>query len=312
MRAAVTGGTGLIGAALIDRLLSQNWAVAALARNPDKLSDKLRGHEALRVVKGDLDSEHALRTLAKDAELFIHFAGVTHAREPEVYRAVNVKGAARAARAAAAAGAPFIHISSLSAREPETSPYARSKFESEDAVHAASGSNPWRALRLPAIYGPGDVATLPYFRLVKAGFALEPRTNPPARASLLFVEDAAGAAVAAAEAPANAVYEVGDDRREGRLWSEIGQTLGDALGKTPSALRIPRPVVSAAHGIIGAVERIAGRPPSVRPGQAREFFHPDWVARDNLLSDACAWEPQTPLEEGFAKTLHWYQENGLI
>ena len=312
MRAAVTGGTGLIGAALVNRLLAQDLAVAALARNPDKLSAAQRGHQALKVVTGDLDSEAALRALAKGADLFIHFAGVTHARAPQAYHAVNVEGAARAARAAAAAGAPFIHISSLSARAPETSPYARSKFESEDAVRAASGRNPWRALRLPAIYGPGDVATLPYFRLVKAGFALEPRTTPPARASLLYVEDAAAAAVGAVEAPANEVYEVGDDSPEGRRWTEIGRTLGAAFGKTPRPLRIPRPAVSAAHGLIGAAERITGRPPSVRPGQAREFFHPDWVARRNLLSDACPWRPQTSLQEGFAKTLHWYQENGLI
>lgn len=314
-RAAVTGGTGLIGAALIDLLLDEGWTVAALARDPRRLARADR----VRVVEGDLANENALQDLATNVDAFFHFAGVTHARAPEAYHAANVEGAANAARAAASAAranqgaqTAFIHISSMSAREPQTSPYAHSKLDSEAAVRAASGANPWRALRLPAIYGPGDHATLPYFKLIKAGFAMEPRTEPPARASLLYVTDAAAAALAAIDAPANAVYEVGDDAPDGRAWSEIGQSLGAALGKTPRRMRIPRPVVSALHGATIAFESITGRPPSVRPGQANEFFHPDWVARENLLSDACNWKVKTPLKEGFAKTVLWYQENGLL
>ena len=310
--AAVTGGTGLIGAALIDLLLAEGWTVAALARNPRRLA---RAGE-VRVVEGDLGNETALNDLAAKADVFFHFAGLTHARAPEAYQKANVEGAANAARAAAKAGdnarTPFIHISSMSAREPNASPYARSKCDSEGAVREASGATPWRARRLPAIYGPGDHATLPYFKLIRAGFAMEPRTEPPARASLLYVEDAAAAALVAIDAPANAVYEVGDDAPEGRAWSEIGQNLGEVLGKAPRRMRIPRPVVSALHGVTIAFESITGKPPSVRPGQANEFFHPDWVARENLLSDACNWTVKTPLKEGFAKTVLWYQENGLL
>lgn len=308
-RAAVTGGSGLIGSGLIDLLLAEGWTVAALARNPRRLA---AADKSIRIVEGDLENEAALKDLAAGADVFFHFAGVTHARAEGAYRAANVAGAANAARAAAGARAAFIHISSMSAREPQTSPYARSKFDSEAAVRGASGANPWRTLRLPPIYGPGDHATLPYFKLIRAGFAMEPRTEPPARASLLYVTDAAAAALAAIDAPANAVYEVGDERPEGRAWSEIGQCLGAVLGKSPRRLRIPRPVVSALHGLTIAFESMTGKPASVRPGQANEFFHPDWVARRNLLSAACGWAPKTPLKEGFAKTVLWYQENGLL
>ena len=308
MRAAVTGGTGLIGSVLVDLLLETGWNVAALARDPRRLS---RAAD-MRVVKGDLSDENALTALAEGADVFFHLAGVTHARDVDAYRQANVDGAARAARAAAGARARLIHISSLSARAPRTSPYAQSKRDSEAAVAEASGGNAWRALRLPAIYGPGDKATLPYFKLVRAGFAMEPRTQPAARASLLYVQDAALAAIAAQQAPAGRVYEVGDDLQEGRAWSEIGKILGKTFGKTPLRLRIPRPAVSALHGATMAFESLTGKSPSIRPGQASEFFHPDWVARENLLSEACDWAPQTPLEEGFAKTVRWYQENDLL
>lgn len=307
MRAAVTGGSGFVGSALINKLLAENWAVAALARAPKRLR-----HTDVSIIEGDLDDNVALRNLAAGRDVFFHLAGVTHARRDPDYRRVNVDGAARAAQIAADAGAKFVHISSLTARRPEVSPYARSKFDSENAVASAAAGNPWLTLRLPAIYGPGDMVTLPYFKLVKSGFALEPGTQPAARASILFVEDAAAAIIAAVNAPAGAVYEVGDDCPEGHEWREIGAALGRALGKKPRRIRVPRPLIGAYHAIIRAGERAANRAPSMRSGQINEFFHPDWVARDNLLSDACGWRAATPLQQGFAKTAHWYQENDLL
>jgi nucleoside-diphosphate-sugar epimerase len=309
LRVAVTGGTGFVGAVLIDQLLQEGHDVAALARDPGRL----RRANDVTIIAGDLDNDTALASLAENAGAFLHLAGVTHPKHDADYEAVNVAGAAHAAAAAAQAGAKFIHISSMSAREPEVSPYAHSKFCSEDAVESASAANPWLALRLPAIYGPGDLVTLPFFKLVRSGLALEPKTETPARASLLFVNDAAGAIIAAArEAAPGAVYEVGDERPDGYAWSEIGAILGEILNTRPKAIRLPRPLIAAYHSITRSVERGLGRAPSVRTGQINEFFHPDWVAHTNLLTQASPWKPVTPLKEGFAKTARWYQENGLL
>lgn len=306
-RAAVTGGTGFVGTALIDLLLKNGWDVSALARDPARLSNAAR----LRVIKGNLRDKAALADLAADADVVFHLAGLTHAKAPADYRDVNVAGAVDAAAASHDAGALFVHTSSMSARVPQVSPYAQSKFDSEAAI--AQASQNWIALRLPAIYGPRDLVTLPVFKLVKAGLALEPRTPSPARASILFVEDAASSLISAAEsAPKGQVYEVGDERAEGFAWAEINQTIGEVMGKRPKPLRVPRGVISLYHGAVQGFERAFDRNPSVRAGQINEFFHPDWVARDNLLSDACEWRPQTPLKEGFAKTIHWYQKNGLL
>lgn len=308
-RVAVTGGTGFIGAALIDQLLSEGVAVRALARDPKRL--KRAGD--IEAIEGSLENEAALAALAEGADAFLHLAGETHARTEQDYARINVDGAAAAARAAAKAGARFVHASSLSARQPETSPYARSKYESERAVRSASGSNGFLALRLPAIYGPGDLVTLPYFKLLKSGFAFEPATAAPARASLLYVEDAAGAIITAARRGApGLVYDVGDEREGGRAWSEIGRVLGETIGLNPMALKIPKPAVTLLHEGVRAAESIFGMSPSVRQGQVNELFHPDWVARENLFNAAAGWSPKTPLHEGFAKTVRWYQEQGLL
>lgn len=307
---AVTGGTGLVGGAVIDKLLKGGHAVRALARNPKGLA---RWEGCLDIVTGDLEDEAALAALCRGQAGLIHCAGVTHARQDAEYRAVNLDGARRAAEAARAAGARIVHISSMSARRPEVSPYARSKFESETAVIAARGADGAVVLRLPAIYGPGDMATLPYFKLIKAGLAAEPATKVEARASLLHVEDAAAAILAALEsAPGGTVYEVGDDRAEGRSWAEIGASLSGALGVKTRRIRAPRPLLEVWHGAARLGAAVTGAKPDVRAGQLNEFFHPDWVARDNLLSGAVAWRAHIPLEEGFAKTARWYQEKGLL
>ncbi len=309
MKAAVTGGGGFVGGALVNRLIKDGWQVRLLARDPKRLAADLNAE----IVTGDLDNADALGQLAQSTDVFFHLAGVTHARDDAIYHAVNVKGAANAAAAAADAGAKLVHASSMSARLPAASPYAQSKFDSEQAVKSASGDNPWLALRLPAIYGPRDFATLPYFKLVKSGWALEPRTDEPARASLLYVEDAAGALIAAAKAaPTGEIYEVGDEQPHGHKWREIAEILGAVLGKSPRKLRAPRPIVSGYHSLVRNAERLLGKAPSLRTGQVNEFFHADWAARENLLSKACDWAPETPLEEGFAKTVRWYQDNGLL
>jgi nucleoside-diphosphate-sugar epimerase len=307
---ALTGGTGFIGQAAIDLLLSKRFRVRALARDPAKLA---RFKDRIEIVPGALDAAAALEALAAGAEALVHCAGLTHARRDAEYSAVNVEGAANAASAAAASGAIFVHLSSIAARAPFISPYAASKAASEKAVSAASGRNRWIALRAPAIYGPRDRATLPYFRLVKAGFAAEPRSTPEARASLVYVEDIARAVVAAIEnPPPGGVYEVGDESAEGRTWREIGATLADVLKVKARRIRAPRGLVAGAGGAVRAVEALLGRAPSLRSGQVAEFYFPDWVARENLFSAATGFKPDTPLQEGFAKTVRWYQENGLL
>ena len=86
-----------------------------------------------------------------------------------------------------------------------------------------------------------------------------------------YVDDAAAALFAGAKAAPGAVYEVGDERPEGHAWREIGETLGDVLGKAPKAFAVPRPVIAAYHGAVRAAEGALGRVPSVREARSTNF-----------------------------------------
>ncbi|NWG71863.1 MAG: SDR family NAD(P)-dependent oxidoreductase [Parvularculaceae bacterium] len=307
---AVTGGTGFLGAAIVDQLVRKGAPVRALARKPDQLRTK----SGLVVpVRGALEDAAALTDLCAGAGVVIHCAGLTHARRDAEFHAVNAEGARRVAKAAAKAGARLVLISSMAARRPTVSAYAASKRAGEDLVAEAMSDAHWCALRAPAIYGPADQATLPYFRLVKSGFAPEPAAEPPPRASILYVEDVAAAVVQAADfPPANGFYEIGDERADGYSWREIGETLAATLGVKAARIRAPRSILEGFSALAAGSVRLFGGAPMVTPGKIAEFFHADWVARDNMLSAHSAWRPRTPLAEGFAKTVRWYKENGLL
>ncbi|MEQ1929738.1 MAG: NAD-dependent epimerase/dehydratase family protein [Parvularculaceae bacterium] len=309
---AVTGGTGFLGAVIIEQLVRRGDCVRALVRDPARLGVTVA---TVTPVVGSLGSADALSKMAEGAAVVIHCAGLTHARRDAEFHAVNAEGAGRVAAAAASAGARVVLISSMAARRPEVSAYSASKRAGEEAVAAAAavGGRAWTSLRAPALYGPGDAATLPYFKLIKSGVAPEPAADPAPRASILYVGDVAAAAIAAADAPPPAgVYEIGDERSDGHSWSEIGETLAAALAVRARKIRAPRRLLAACTAISSSVERLFGGAPMVTPGKVAEFFHPDWVARDNMFAAASSWRPSTSLGEGFAKTVRWYKENGLL
>ena len=70
--AFVTGGSGFIGGALIERLRREGWDVRALARS-DGAAERVRELGA-EPVMGDLDDRESLRAGAEGAEVVFHSA----------------------------------------------------------------------------------------------------------------------------------------------------------------------------------------------------------------------------------------------
>jgi len=309
--AAVTGASGFIGRALVARLIDDGWRVRALVRRADP------GLEALGAtpVAGRLEDGASLRALVAGSDVIVHCAGAVRAARPEQFDAVNAHGTARLIDAVRYSSATprLLLVSSLAARAPQLSPYAASKLGAERALAAGPAGMDWCIVRLPAVYGPGDRATLALFRQLERGFALVPGGGRQ-RFSLLHVSDAAGVLSGLLARPAweGARLEPDDGRPGGYAWPDLVALAGCALGRRIRCLPVPRAALwlpAAASEVHG---RLRGRAPLFTPGKVRELFHGDWVSRSEGIEGVVGPAPRIGFEEGFAATHAWYKSQGWL
>ncbi|MEX2202259.1 MAG: NAD(P)-dependent oxidoreductase [Dongiaceae bacterium] len=310
---AVTGATGFIGGHVVRAFTHAGWRVRILARRIP-LSPQLADFTP-DLVPGSLEDEGALRALVRGSDAIVHAAGSVKALDAASFHRDNAEGTARivAAASAAAPAARFLLISSLSAREPDLSPYAASKRAGERALETGGTGLDWAILRPPVVYGPGDREMLPFFRMAANGMLVAP-DNGPARLSLIHAADLAQACVAIIESRErrHTTIEIDDQHPGGYGWPEIATALGAAVGRTVRLRRLPRWLFDAIAGASAGWSGMTKRPAMVTPGKVRELFHADWVSRMSDARQYLGWQPQFTVNKGFSETAAVYRAHGLM
>ncbi|MEE8443708.1 MAG: NAD-dependent epimerase/dehydratase family protein [Alphaproteobacteria bacterium] len=308
---ALTGITGFIGGHLARGLADAGWRVRALARRevPPDLARRVE------VVHGALEDEASLAALVEGAGAVVHCAGAIKARSRGEFLATNATGTGNLAAAAAAARRPprFVLLSSLAAREPALSDYTYSKREGERELAARGAALDWTILRLPAVYGPGDRATLAIFRQARYGVAFLP--GPRAgRFSMIYVADLVDAVVRLLEARAGAgaTMEIDDGCSGGYTWRRIAVIAAAASGRKIVCIHLPRSLVLAVSAVNRMRCHFTGAAPLITPGKVRELYHTDWVCRDDGPIGRVGWRPAVTAEDGFARTVAWYRNEGWL
>lgn len=300
---AVTGATGFVGQSLLDLVLDEGHPVRALARRPQRL------REGIEWVAGDLADMAALEQLMRGAEAVIHIAGVVNAPDPQGFEAGNVAGTLGAIEVAKRAGVPrFIHVSSLSAREPGLSAYGASKARAEKLV-MASGLD-WTIVRPPGIYGPRDSEIFEMFRMARWGLLPMPARH--GRASYIHVHDLARlllALVPGGEGISATTFEPDDGRGGGWSHHEFARAIGWAMGRRPWIVHLSRASLERAAR---ADRLVRGRKAKLTADRASYMSHPDWVVSDAARVPESLWKPSIPTREGLKATANWYRENGWI
>ncbi|MEL6258912.1 MAG: NAD-dependent epimerase/dehydratase family protein [Pseudomonadota bacterium] len=306
---AVTGATGFIGGHLVRALEARGAHITALVR--PGFSGSIGNAD---LVEGRLRNRDALGDLCAGADAVVHLAGLTKARTLNDFRAVNAIGAGEMANVAAESGCRlFVQGSTLAAREPQLSDYAATKRGGEDAVLANAGAMRVCIVRIPAVFGPDDPATKPFFDTMRAGWLPAPggETGRSGKISLIFVTDLANflAETALSADPPELVSPAGilDTR-----WADMADAAGDALGKPVRLLPIPPFFLHIAGAAAEVFSKLTGRPGHLNRGKVREMLHMDWsadaqVSRALTLSramalafgvDADARKGQTPAGSG--------------
>ncbi len=308
---AVTGATGFIGRRIVRMLIECGYTVRALARRLPA-GVQADADAAISWTLGTLEDTEALTALVKDAVAVVHCAGAIKAANRQAFLDINGGGTRRLAEIAAAQPKPprFILMSSLAAREPGLSAYASSKRTAELAVRTLQPGLPAVILRPPAVYGPGDMETLKIFQMAAKGFVLAPMVQN-ARASLVHVDDVAGAVIAALrldDLPLQPI-EFDDGTPGAHSWPEIAAAAGTALRTAPKVIPIPAAVLYLVGAAASLAAVLTHRPTVLSWGKVPELLHPDWVSARSTFP---GYKPLWNIEKGFKDTVSWYTSQGLL
>jgi nucleoside-diphosphate-sugar epimerase len=329
MKTLVTGSTGCVGSALVERLLMKGYDVRALARKTSDLSHlKTTG---AKIVFGDVTEYDTLSPAVKGMDLVFHCAAkVTPGwgTWPE-YEANTVKGTENMLQASVEAGVKrFLQVSSVTVygnacqksdkpaneatpcearRIPETY-YDYAKLMAEQACweYHRQGKIQVSIIRLGSAYGPRDrlLADHNYVN------TLMPMVMWPASCSPRFpvahTHDIAELAILAAtsEKAVGQVYNVAGP--DVVTLEEFAKAMGKAQGGPKIWVSVPYPVVyffAAAMEEFAKLRRAKGMPFLNRyyVRQLRKEGYIDGTRARRELG----WEQKISMEEGCRQYVEW-------
>jgi dihydroflavonol-4-reductase len=323
-RVFITGATGVIGGALLARLLARGDEVVALARSD--AAARALAQRGAQVARGDTVDEEALAEGMDGCALAFHVAGVNSlcVEDPGPMQRVNVDGAVAAVRAAARAQVPrLVHTSSAATigEVPGTvgtehsphrgwylSTYERTKTEGEwAALSAARERGQDLVLVNPSsVQGPGRAGGTARFLLAFLDGRL--KVFVPTTISLVDIDDCvAGHLLACERGVAGERYLLNG------MTLAIEQAL--ALAAEIAGVRrrprlVPRRVATIAADLLERGFRLAGRRPPVCREMVRTLLHGHRY--DGSRAERELGLRYTDPRETIRKTVAWAREEGLI
>jgi dihydroflavonol-4-reductase len=322
MRVAVTGGSGVVGTAVVRHLVEAGEEVWALARSPEA-SAKLDGLGA-HVVHGDLFEGEPLARLVKGSRRVFHVAGVNEmcSLHPEVMWSVNVDGARAVLLASEGAGVErLIHTSSaVTIGEPRgtvgtergkhrghfLSQYERSKTVAERLLFNHVGNVEVVSVNPSSVQGPGRSTGTGALLLAAARGDLPFLVDTTF--SLVDVDDCARGHLRAADR---------GEPGERYILSAFTLTARDAvrelsrrMGRRRSPRFVKPEVLTAVAPVAEAMSRALGRQPVLCPESARVLLNGH--SYDGTKATRDLGLEYTSFDETLGRTLEWFRDQGLV
>ena len=323
-RVFVTGGSGVVGGALVDALRERGDDVVALARSEQAGAALERCGAS--VVRGDiLDAEILARGMEGCSTVF-HVAGVNSlcVKDPSPMLRANIDGPAVAIRAAARAGVPrVIHTSSAATiGEPEgivgkedtphrgwfLSTYERSKTEGEQVAFDTGRQEGVEVVSVnpSSVQGPGRAGGTARFLLAFLDGRLKLFVNT--HVSLVDIRDCSAGHLLAAERG-----------NPGQRYLLNGMTLtvaeafalaADVAGVERSPRLVPRQAATVAGAVVERAFRLVRRHPPVCREMVRTLIHGHRY--DGSRAERDLGLRYTAPRETIRRTVAWAREAGLL
>jgi dihydroflavonol-4-reductase len=320
----VTGGTGFLGRALVERLLRHGDQVKALARS--EASASALAAMGAEPVRGDVLDRDSLVAAMRGCELVYHAAGANAfcLRDPSPMFEVNVRGSENVVHAAARAGTRRLVYTSSAATLGEASgtigweesphrgwflsDYERSKFEGEQTVLAAARETGLDVVSVnPAsVQGPGRATGSAKLLLDYVNGRIKAVVD--SRLSLVDIADCTKGHLLA-----------GARGAPGERYVLSGATLSvrEGLALVASVVGVDRPVRTLPPFITMAVATAAeaqGRIRRSRPSICRELART--LIHGHVYDGSKATRElglrYTPVEDTLRRTVEWWREQQLV
>ncbi|MGP0051135.1 MAG: NAD-dependent epimerase/dehydratase family protein [Solirubrobacteraceae bacterium] len=323
-RVFVSGGSGVIGSALVTRLVARGDDVVGLARS----DASARSLEAIgaRVARGDANDEQALVDAMAGCELAFGVAGINTlcVEEQAPMQQLNAAGPVSAVRAARRAGvARLVHTSSAATigEPPGTvgnehtrhrgwylSTYERTKTEGERGALAAARETGQDLVCVnpSSVQGPGRAGGTGRFLLAFLDGRL--RVFVPTNVSLVDIADCVEGHLLAAERGVSGERYVLNGMT---LTIEEALSLAaDVAGVQRKPRLLPRPVATVAAEVVERSFRLAHRRPPVCREMVRTLLHGHRY--DGSRAERELGLRYTDPRETVRRTVDWAREQGLL
>jgi NADH dehydrogenase len=249
----LTGATGLVGSALLRRLVAEGQPVRCLVRDPRRLGPQ---RVRVQIALGDLADPPSFRNAMRGVKTVVHLAASTRDQPRGSIEELAAIATWRMVEAAQRAGVKrFVFFSTLGASTHHRARLFRAKALAEQAVRESDMHSTVIAPSL--VYAPGDrwltllerLSLLPVMPVSGSGKAV---CQP------IWVEDVAGCVMAALReqgdgSATNERYELAGP--ETLSYDEVIRTALCSAGRERPLAHIPTPLVSRA---LRLVERTTG------------------------------------------------------
>lgn len=322
MKVAVTGGSGVVGTALVRHLVAEDDQVVALARSPRSAAAvEAMGATALG---GDIMDPGSLKDAFSGCEVIYHVAGINEmcSLDPDRMHRVNVDGTRNVVRACQAAGVRRMVLTSSAAAIGEEkgevatestphrghylSEYEKSKHHSERLAFAEAGELEVVAVNPSSVQGPGRATGTGKIILQvltgKLPLLIE------SQVSMIDIDDCArGHLLAARHGTPGERYLL-----SGFTTSVSGAVAmaGEVLGREVNVRMLPLPVAWAGAAVIGAVGRVRGKRPRFCPEMIRVVSHGH--LHDGSRATRELGLTYTPARETITRMVDWFRSEGLL
>lgn len=322
MTVTVTGGSGVVGGAVVRHLVAAGETVRAVARS-EAAARRLSDLGAAPVV-GTVTDHGAMAEAFAGSDVVYHVAGVNEmcSRDPDTMYRVNVEGTRTVLRACAAAGVRRMVLTSSAATIGEEkgvvatevthhrghylSEYERSKHHAEQVIFAESTPVEVVAVNPSSVQGPGRATGTGRLILQiltgRLPFVVE------SDVTLVDIDDCArGHLLAAHRGRPGERY----------LLSGFITTVSNAvdiaaavLGRPVEARVLPIPLAWAGAAIVDAMSRLTRRRPPLCPEMVRVISHGH--RHDGSKATRELGLEYTPAEVTIARMVEWFRAEGLM